>query len=202
MKILVVKYTPREERSNTKKLLDHFISKSKEKGNEVETINLSYDTPEFFDPITIDLYSKRNYGGVKLSVEETKQLEKFDLFTQKFVDADRIVFAYPIYNFGVPGAIKTFLDMIGQKGKTWDIIDGKYVGLCSDKKAILIMTAGGAKDYNMGAIDEPKKYLGFLGIKDVFDVGSFGINDSRPDREQLLDAAKKRIDELIEKEDF
>lgn len=202
MKVLVVKYTPREERSNTKKLLDHFIFESKKKGNDVETINLSYDTPEFFDPITIDLYSKRNYGGVELTEDETKQLEKFDLFTQKFVEADRIVIGYPIYNFGVPGAVKTFLDMIGQKGKTWDIVDRNYVGLCKDKKALLIMTAGGAKDYNMGAIDEPKKYLDFLGIKDVFDVGSFGINDHRPDREQLLDVAKKRISEIIKKEDF
>ncbi len=46
MKTLLIHYTPRNERSNTKKLVDAF--RSEVKNSEIEELNLSRDVPDFF----------------------------------------------------------------------------------------------------------------------------------------------------------
>jgi FMN-dependent NADH-azoreductase len=46
MKTLLVKYTPRNERSNTKKLLDAF--RNEIKNSDIEELDLSNDVPDLF----------------------------------------------------------------------------------------------------------------------------------------------------------
>jgi FMN-dependent NADH-azoreductase len=45
-KTLIVKYTPRNERSNTKKILDAFVSKIQ--NSAIEEIDLTKDVPDLF----------------------------------------------------------------------------------------------------------------------------------------------------------
>ena len=65
MKTLLVKYTPRNERSSTKKLLDAF--REKIKNSEIEELDLSKDVPDMFLEDNLLAYIQRNYLGNNLT---------------------------------------------------------------------------------------------------------------------------------------
>src|SRR5258708_7478481 len=106
-KTLVVFYTPRYEQSNTKALLDFFIADIKAKGNEeLVMLDLLKDAPDFFTAGSVAAYGKRNYGGQTLSPEEAKTMKTMDRMLEQFIEADKIVLAYPMYNFSMPALVK------------------------------------------------------------------------------------------------
>ncbi len=79
MKTLIVKYLPRNERSNTKKLLDAFMKQIK--NSVVEELDLSDDVPDIFLRDNLLAYINRNFLGQELSPKEKKLLFKMDRMT-------------------------------------------------------------------------------------------------------------------------
>ncbi len=75
MKTLLVHYTPRNERSNTKKLIDAF--RLEIKNSEIEDLNLSKDIPDFFLEGNLDAYIQRNYLKQDLTQEQKNQLPRW-----------------------------------------------------------------------------------------------------------------------------
>ena len=64
MKTLIVSYIPRNEQSNTKKLLDAF---REEIGiSDVEELDLLVDVPDMFLDSNLSAYINRNFLGQKL----------------------------------------------------------------------------------------------------------------------------------------
>jgi hypothetical protein len=76
MKTLIVKYIPRNEQSNTKRLLDAF--KDEINGSNVEELDLLYDDPDMFLGNNLLAYIKRNFPGEKLFEKEEMPLSKMD----------------------------------------------------------------------------------------------------------------------------
>jgi FMN-dependent NADH-azoreductase len=74
MKTLLVKYTPRNERPSTKKLLDAFSEKIKNSG--IEELDLSNDVPDMFLADNLVAYIQRNYLGQNLTPEQKKLMPK------------------------------------------------------------------------------------------------------------------------------
>lgn len=199
-KILIVKYTPRDSRSSTKKLLDYAIEKLG-KNVEIDLLDIEKEGVDFFNHQSVESYALRNYMGKELNDEQKKSLELYDNYTQRVLDADKIIVAYPMYNFSMPGAMKTFFDMILQKGKTWDMDESGYVGLCKDKELILISTAGGVYNEGMGTLGMEhnsslmKVFAGFMGTKysEVF-IQGFSTTDNV---DSTLNEGMKKIDEIL-----
>ncbi len=142
MKTLLVKYTPREERSSSKKLLDAF--KNEIKNSEIEILDLCIDVPDLFNNESISAYIHRDYLKEELSDEQKKSLEKMDRMTRQVKSADIVVVAFPMHNFSMPASVKAWFDSVMLKGKTWDTADGKYFGLMGGKKALIIVSSGGS----------------------------------------------------------
>jgi FMN-dependent NADH-azoreductase len=105
--------------------------------------------------------------------------------------ADVIVIGLPIYNFGMPAAMKLWVDLVARVGETFHYTDTGPVGLLTSKRAILTVASGGietgsAADY---ASTHLKFVLGFLGITDVTTVSANGPGDTVvPAAEQAIDA--------------
>ncbi len=83
--------------------------------------------------------------------------------------ADTIVIGLPIYNFGVPSALKAWIDMIARAGVTFRYTETGPEGLLTGKRAIVAVASGGTKagseiDFATGYI---RHVLGFIGITDV-----------------------------------
>jgi FMN-dependent NADH-azoreductase len=78
-----------------------------------------------------------------------------------------------MYNFGVPGVFKEWIDQIARVGVTFAYVDGAPKGLLTGKKATVLIAAGGSYDAGTATeglnFVEPylKTVLGFMGVTDV-----------------------------------
>ncbi len=86
--------------------------------------------------------------------------------------ADVIVIGAPMYNFGIPAALKSWIDYIARAGETFAYSAAGPEGLVKGKKVIVVEArAGFYSDGPMTSFDaqEPhlKAVLGFLGMTDV-----------------------------------
>ena len=91
--------------------------------------------------------------------------------------ADTIVFATPIYNFGVPAVVKAWADLVARAGTTFKYTENGPVGLLEGKKAYITAASGGTPigaDFDF-MTSWLTFFLGFLGISDVEIIGADGI---------------------------
>ncbi len=175
MKILVVKYLPSGAASNTKKVLDLFLNEVK--SHEIAELDLLKNPAPIFDEESMQAYYKRNYGGQKLDEKEAKLLAKNDALISQLKAADLLVLAFPMHNFGMPAAMKAYLDAVIFNGETFEM--GKK--LMAGHKALVLFTAGGmyAEDKfnfeypNWNAITfNAKVNFNFMGFDDSEVIGT------------------------------
>lgn len=198
MKTLLVKYTPREERSSSKKLLDAF--KIEIKNSEIEILDLCIDVPDLFDSESINAYIHRNYLKEELSQEQKKSLEKMDRMTHQVQSADVVVIAFPMHNFSMPASVKAWFDSIMLKGQTWDAANGKYFGLMDGKKALIIVSSGGFYtsdpmihwEHAMSLAKIEFQFMGFSDVRGILNEGmNAGGETMSGSIQKSLDAVKK-----------
>ncbi|MEO0379143.1 MAG: NAD(P)H-dependent oxidoreductase [Pseudomonadota bacterium] len=92
-----------------------------------------------------------------------------DQLVDELKAADTIVIGVPVYNFGVPAALKAWVDLVARAGVTFKYSETGPVGLLDGKRAILAVATGGTTvgsdiDFATGYM---KHVLGFIGITDV-----------------------------------
>ncbi len=93
-----------------------------------------------------------------------------DTLAQELLDADILVISASMYNFGLPAALKAWVDHVARPGLTFrPDPDQTYVGLATGKTAYIVVATG--ETPVMGEMDFVSPYLvhvlGFLGITDV-----------------------------------
>ena len=200
MKTLIVKYLPSGANSNTKKLLDLFLSEIK--NENVETVDLLKEQIPTFSETSIQAYYKRNYGGQKLEADEAKLLQKNDQLIAQLKSADVLVMAYPMHNFGMPAAAKAYLDAVIFNGETFEM--GKK--LMAGKKALTLFTAGGV--YSDEAFDANYPNWNTIALLSKINFGFMGFDESQTigtslrdvaTQEERLENMKAKIQELVKK---
>ena len=203
-KVLVVSYLPSGEYSNTKKLLDYFLTNVK--NAEIEHLDLIETPPEFFGYEAMSAYYSRNYNGKKLTDSQQKAIAPMDKMCEQMLKADIVVLAHPMHNFGIPGIVKTWFDSVLQKGKAFDYGDKGPFGMLTDKKALSLYTSGGSYTDDKVTTDYPNwntlKFLtkinfGFAGFNEVEVIGASTANPEK--LEANLSEAKNEIDRVIAK---
>lgn len=103
------------------------------------------------------------------SEDQKATLSLSDTLVDEIVAADTMVIGVPIYNFGIPAALKAWIDMIARARKTFQYTANGPEGLLTGKKAYILVTSGGTE---VGSeIDFATSYmrhvLGFISIEDV-----------------------------------
>jgi|TARA_R110001599_G_scaffold333238_1_gene549130 FMN-dependent NADH-azoreductase len=103
------------------------------------------------------------------SDEQKAELALSDSLVEELFAADILVIGVPIYNFGVPAALKAWIDMVARARKTFHYTANGPEGLLSGKKAYVLMASGGTEvgseiDFASGYL---RHILGFIGIDDV-----------------------------------
>lgn len=103
------------------------------------------------------------------TADQQEALKPSDNLLSELMEADTLVIGAPIYNFGVSGALKSYLDLIARAGVTFKYTEKGPEGLIKDKKAILVIASGGTAlnsdwDHASGHLTT---FLGFIGITDV-----------------------------------
>ncbi len=200
-KTLIVKYTPRNERSSTKKILDAFVSGIK--NSEIEEIDLTKDVPDLFLEQNLAAYIHRNYLGEELDDEQKKILSKMDRMTRQLKSADIVVVAYPMNNFSMPAPVKAWFDSVMLKGETWAVKDGKYLGLMGGKKALALVSAGGM--YDQGpmaswehALSLTKVEFQFMGYSDIRGILAGGMNAGEDTKTTNLEQSISQVRQIAQ----
>jgi FMN-dependent NADH-azoreductase len=165
MKNILAIYTSAAGNNSTSKLL------AKEWINQQEARLVERDLAEVpinhFDNETLSAFFTSDPS--QLNSSQNKALEASDLLIDEVQTADCIVFAIPMYNFGIPSILKAWYDQIARAGKTFTFTDSGPQGLLNNKKAIVILSRGGFHQDSGHDFMTPyvKQLLGFIGITDV-----------------------------------
>lgn len=111
-------------------------------------------------------------GAEAESAEARAGLALSDTLVAELFDADVIVVAVPMYNFGMPSTLKAWFDHVLRAKVTFQYGANGAEGLLKGKRAIIVSTrAGGYAEGDEAAMDSQEPHvrtlLGFMGITDV-----------------------------------
>lgn len=133
------------------------------------------------------------------SPEQAARVALDDALIKELQAADVVVLGVPMYNFGVPAALKNWIDAISRAKVTFQYTAKGPEGLLKGKKVYVALTRGG--QYRNTPADTQVPYLqtvfAFLGMTDVQFVYAEGLAMG-PEAEQLaLASAQSQIEEAL-----
>lgn len=103
---------------------------------------------------------------------QKEELALSDSLIDEIMRADTLVIGVPIYNFGVPAALKAWIDHVARAGVTFRYTPDGPQGLLKNKRAILVVASGGTEANSTIDFATPymRHVLSFIGIHDVVEV--------------------------------
>lgn len=189
MTILRIDSSGRKEGSTSRALTSALIEKYP-KANVIER-----DVSAGFPMVDTDWMNANFTDESERSDEQKATLGLSDSLIAELEQADIIIIGSPVYNFAIPAALKSWVDMIARARKTFQYTANGPEGLLKGKKAYLAIASGGTQ---IGSdIDHASPYLrhilGFIGIDDVTIVAA----DQQMARGQdALEQAMAKIESL------
>jgi len=92
-----------------------------------------------------------------------------DRLVAELQTADTVVIGMPVYNFGVPAALKAWIDQVARARVTFRYTPEGPVGLLEGKRAVIVAASGGTGIDSEIDFATPylRHVLGFIGIEDV-----------------------------------
>jgi len=119
-------------------------------------------------------------------------------FSDKLIDeikqADFIVLTTPMYNFGIPATLKSWIDLISRAGVTFRYTADGPVGLIKGKQVDIVITTGGVPlqspvDF---VTDYLKQVFRFIGIEDINIISAEAMSvDADSSYQKALDQIKQ-----------
>jgi FMN-dependent NADH-azoreductase len=175
MKLLHIIATPRGHASNTIRISNTLL----------EELYAKYDdlSVEVLDLFRVDLPAVAGENieskymlmtGQQLDDSHKNSWKQIEASIELFLDADIYLVTVPMWNFGIPYALKYYIDAIVQPGYLFRYNEhGVPEGMVKGKKMICVTSRGG--DYSEGnplnALDFVEPYLrtifNFVGITDI-----------------------------------
>jgi FMN-dependent NADH-azoreductase len=119
--------------------------------------------------------------------------------------ADIIVIGAPMWNFGIPSALKAWIDHVVRRGRTFKYgAAGPESLLPPGKRVIIVSSRGGVySDGPMKAMDYQETYLravlGFIGLHDVVFVRAEGVAMGPDAVTAALEAAEAQLQQALVK---
>ena len=139
----------------------------------VDTLDVwSTKLPEFDGPVMEAKYA--GLAGTPLTKEQDSAWSSLSELAERFKAADALVFAVPLWNFGIPYKLKHLIDLVTQKDLLFTFDGQAFGGMLNGRRALLVYARG--LDYGPGGLppdvyDFQKPYLEtwlrFVGISDI-----------------------------------
>ncbi|HFD2043368.1 MAG: FMN-dependent NADH-azoreductase [Clostridium perfringens] len=163
-KVLYIKANIKNEgESRTFKVSDSFVEEYKRNNPEDEIITLDLYKEN------IDFLRADDLGKLFGPKDEESKNNSILKYAYEFAAADKYIIAAPMWNLSFPAILKAYIDYVSVSGITFKYTAEGPVGLLNNKKAVHIVSRGGAYDnspYEMGD-RYLRTILGFFGIKDI-----------------------------------
>ncbi len=126
---------------------------------------------------------------------QAREVAEASAILDEFLQADIVVLGVPMYNFGIPSQLKSWIDHLAVAGKTFRYSEAGVEGLAKGKRLILASSRGGfyGPETPAAGLQHQESYLraffGFIGISDLEVVGAEGVNISPDHKQTALEAA-------------
>lgn len=129
--------------------------------------------------------------GFDLTAEEQAAAQVSSKYVDQFIAADKVVFAFPLWNFTIPAVLHTYIDYLCQAGKTFSYTAQGPVGLITDKKVAILNARGGIYSEGPAAAAEMsynfiKNILDFFGVTDIETIIVEGHNQLPDQAESII----------------
>lgn len=122
-------------------------------------------------------------------------------YVHQFAAADKYIFSFPMWNFGVPAVLKAYIDLVSVVGITFKYTATGAVGLLENKKAVLVAARGGA--YNQPPMDKfefaanyMQAILGLFGVADTQTIAADCTNVQGMDITAIVGQATQKAKEI------
>lgn len=170
-KILHVMSSPMKDESVSQKLgkaiSDQLVQAYP--GSEITVLDLNVNPyPHLFEEQVKALRSPKDTH----TPEQQSLTKRSDEAIAQLMANDIMVISLPLYNFGIPSTLKSWIDNITRAGHTFSYTPEGPKGLVNGKKVYLAIASGGVysdgpfREYDF-AVPYLKAVLGFIGITDV-----------------------------------
>ena len=199
MKVLHLIASPNGERSTSISISQKFLVtlQNKYPDLELEILNV-FDIPVLYAAGATMPAKWAPMTGQEVTDVQKAEFQPLVDYVNQFLGADIIVISSPMWNFGVPYALKYYIDTIVQPGFTFKYTERGPVGLIPGGKKVVVVSSRGG-DYSEGSpfaqADFQAPYLstifGFLGISDVNFVFAQPLDMGPEPREAALAKAKE-----------
>lgn len=121
-----------------------------------------------------------------------------DALIEELRSADVVVIGLPMYNFGIPSTLKSWIDHVARVGHTFKYTETGPVGLLHDRPVYLFAARGGL--YHGTPRDTQSAYmthfLNFIGIRNIEFVYAEGLAMGDQPRTEALHRAGTVIERL------
>jgi FMN-dependent NADH-azoreductase len=170
--LLVIKASPRNERSRSRQVAAEFVSGWEKKhplGNVIVR-DLMKEPPSFVTEAWIEgafAPEASRSPAARTAIAES------DFNVDQLLAADEIMLAVPLYNLSIPAVLKAWIDQIVRVGRTFAVSENGYAGLVASKPVRVLVVSGG--DFRPGTPAAGYNFLepylrgvfGFIGLTDV-----------------------------------
>ncbi len=190
--ILKLNASARVAGSHSRPLVDAVIDRLAGPETRIIDRDLAAQPPAFVDEAWIGA----NFTGDQhRTPAQSAALAESDALVAELKAADTLVIGAPMYNFGVPAALKAWIDQIARARVTFRYTPEGPQGLLTGKTAYLVVASGGTKAGSDAdfVTDYLRHILGFIGIKDVTVITA---DQLMSDEAARLAGAHARIDAL------
>jgi FMN-dependent NADH-azoreductase len=198
MKILQVNASARSAGANSTRLADSITARlrAQNPGAAVRLRDLARNPhPVLDEPALAALFTP----AAQRTGEQAARVALDDALIAEVQAADVVVLGVPMYNFGVPVQLKTWIDAIARAGVTFRYTEQGPEGLLKGKKVYVALARGGLYRDTPADSQVPylKSVLGFLGLADIEFVYAEGLAMGPEAASKALSEAESRILELL-----
>lgn len=127
---------------------------------------------------------------------EQQQVDDFSMtLIEELKAADQVVVGVPMYNFGIPSQLKSWIDHVARAGITFRYTENGPQGLIGDKPVTVVAARGGlyAGTENDTVTPYIKLFFSFVGITDVRFVFAEGLNMGDDMKDKAMDEARAAV---------
>ncbi|MBB5519697.1 FMN-dependent NADH-azoreductase [Amphiplicatus metriothermophilus] len=174
LNILQIHASIQGERSATRRLSDALLAAVEAEGVAVAANRR--DLSEGVPLIDAEWAAANGTPPEQRSARQNAVLAFSESLIEEIEAADILVIGVPVYNFGIPAALKAWIDLIARARRTFRYAENGPEGLLKGKRAILVAASGGTQIGSPAdfAASYLKFVLGFLGITDVTIIDAAG----------------------------
>lgn len=185
-RILHIAASPKGEHSTSAAVAAAFLDAVHERSprDEIRTLDVwSRDVPQFGRDHAFAKFAP--LLGQARSPEQQRAWQEVEETIRELDAADKLVLSCPMWNYGIPHALKNYIDVIVQPGLTfgYDAATKEHLGLLRDRPTQLLLTRssvapGDPHDFQLPYLEH---ILAFIGIRDVRSLVA-GATTQPPDR--------------------